>query len=428
MFGEGNGLIGHQYFFLHGAPATYGSTGRRVPGVLAVPVRVRRHVLHDHVGRHGRSHRVQGRPPLHHRRLRLHLPDLRSLGVGSGRLARQHDGLASSTAVTGGTVFRDFAGSTVVHTVGGFIALAGAIVLGPRLGRKFKRDGGGPLPPHDLTIAAIGGVILWFGWYGFNPGSTLSAHGLRGHRPGRREHDARRVCRRAGRDVLGLSTLAEVGPGHVRSTGSSAGWWPSRPPATGCRPAARSSSERSPGSSCRSPSTSSSTSGWMTRSARWRSTGSAGSGARLSVGLFATGAFGIPTPDGVDTSTTVRGLFYGGGTDQLKAQFVGSITCIVVISAVAMALMYAREGDRHAARVEGGRARRPGHPRARHAAVPHGVRPRHDVFLPGEPRTPAIGSRSSGSRPIRTPMCQRSHVGNEDGARTTERSNGCHSW
>ena len=76
---------------------------------------------------------------------------------------------------TGHAVFRDFAGSTVVHTVGGFIALGGAIALGPRLGRTFKRDGGGPLPPHDLTIGAIGGVILWFGWYGFNPGSTLSA-------------------------------------------------------------------------------------------------------------------------------------------------------------------------------------------------------------------------------------------------------------
>ena len=68
-----------------------------------------------------------------------------------------------------------FAGSTVVHTIGGFIALAGAIVLGPRLGRKFKRDGGAPMLPHDLTIAVSGGLILWFGWYGFNPGSTLSA-------------------------------------------------------------------------------------------------------------------------------------------------------------------------------------------------------------------------------------------------------------
>jgi Amt family ammonium transporter len=77
--------------------------------------------------------------------------------------------------VRNGTSFHDFAGSTVVHTLGGMIALAGAIVLGPRLGRKFKRDGGGLPPGHDLTIAAIGGVILWFGWYGFNPGSTLSA-------------------------------------------------------------------------------------------------------------------------------------------------------------------------------------------------------------------------------------------------------------
>ncbi len=69
----------------------------------------------------------------------------------------------------------DFAGSTVVHTIGGFVALAGSIVLGPRLGRKFKRDGGGPMLPHDLTIAVSGGLLLWFGWYGFNPGSTLSA-------------------------------------------------------------------------------------------------------------------------------------------------------------------------------------------------------------------------------------------------------------
>ncbi len=74
-----------------------------------------------------------------------------------------------------GTGFHDFAGSTVVHSIGGFIALAGSIVLGPRIGRKFKRDGGGPMLPHDLTIAASGGLLLWFGWYGFNPGSTLSA-------------------------------------------------------------------------------------------------------------------------------------------------------------------------------------------------------------------------------------------------------------
>src|SRR5256885_12819147 len=83
-----------------------------------------------------------------------------------------------------GMGFHDFAGSTVVHTIGGFIALAGAIVLGPRLGRKFKRDGGGPMLPHDLTIAVTGGLILWFGWYGFHPGRTLSAMGPVGFRRG----------------------------------------------------------------------------------------------------------------------------------------------------------------------------------------------------------------------------------------------------
>jgi Amt family ammonium transporter len=74
-----------------------------------------------------------------------------------------------------GMNFHDFAGSTVVHSIGGWIALAGGIALGPRIGRRFKRDGGGPMLPHDLTIAVCGGLLLWFGWYGFNPGSTLSA-------------------------------------------------------------------------------------------------------------------------------------------------------------------------------------------------------------------------------------------------------------
>jgi Amt family ammonium transporter len=73
-----------------------------------------------------------------------------------------------------GMNFHDFAGSTVVHSIGGWVAIAGALVLGPRLGRKFKRDGGEPMLPHNLVIAVIGALILWFGWYGFNPCSTLS--------------------------------------------------------------------------------------------------------------------------------------------------------------------------------------------------------------------------------------------------------------
>src|SRR5260370_24895993 len=77
-----------------------------------------------------------------------------------------------------GTSFHDFAGSTVVHTIGGFIALAGALVLGPRLGRRFKRDGGAPFLPPELTIAGSGGNIIWCGWVRFNPGSDASGKGL----------------------------------------------------------------------------------------------------------------------------------------------------------------------------------------------------------------------------------------------------------
>lgn len=69
--------------------------------------------------------------------------------------------------------FYDFAGSTVVHTVGGWAALIGAIVLGPRLGRFQARPIA--MPGHNLSISALGCLILWFGWFGFNPGSTMAA-------------------------------------------------------------------------------------------------------------------------------------------------------------------------------------------------------------------------------------------------------------
>ena len=70
------------------------------------------------------------------------------------------------------TPFVDFAGSTVVHSVGGWLALAGAIVLGPRLG-KYKNGKINAIPGHSITLAALGVFILWLGWFGFNPGSTL---------------------------------------------------------------------------------------------------------------------------------------------------------------------------------------------------------------------------------------------------------------
>lgn len=73
--------------------------------------------------------------------------------------------------------FNDFAGSAAVHAMGGFAALAAAIVLGPRLG-KYNEDGSSnTIPGHNLPLAAVGAFILWFGWFGFNPGSSLGAVG-----------------------------------------------------------------------------------------------------------------------------------------------------------------------------------------------------------------------------------------------------------
>ncbi len=73
----------------------------------------------------------------------------------------------------------DFAGSGVVHALGGIVGLAGAIVLGPRFGKFDKNGSPKAIPGHNIPLAALGVFILWFGWYGFNPGSTFSAHHLR---------------------------------------------------------------------------------------------------------------------------------------------------------------------------------------------------------------------------------------------------------
>jgi Amt family ammonium transporter len=172
MFGFGNGIIGHEFFFLNGAPATYGYHGMFETGVAFQAFFLFQFAFADTcstitsgamVGRTGFKGDL-----------------LYSIGVSGfiypiiGHWVWGPGGWLQ-TARNGGVWLHDFAGSSVVHTMGGMIALAGAIVLGPRLGRKFKRDGGGLPPGHDMTVAAIGGVILWFGWYGFNPGSTLSA-------------------------------------------------------------------------------------------------------------------------------------------------------------------------------------------------------------------------------------------------------------
>src|SRR5437660_5423041 len=162
MFEDGNRFIGTHGFFLQNLPDTYGTTG-----VPLLAFWVFQFAFADTastitsgamVGRCGFIGDI-----------------LYSIGVTGfiypivGHWAWGPDGWL---ALRG---FHDFAGSTVVHAIGGTISLAGAIALGPRLGRVFRRDGGGPMPPHNLLLGAVGGLILWFGWYGFNPGSTLSA-------------------------------------------------------------------------------------------------------------------------------------------------------------------------------------------------------------------------------------------------------------
>ncbi len=80
-----------------------------------------------------------------------------------------------------GIGFVDFAGSTVVHSVGGWAALVGAALLGPRIGKYSKEGKPHAIPGHSITLAALGVFILWFGWFGFNPGSEAAADGAIGH-------------------------------------------------------------------------------------------------------------------------------------------------------------------------------------------------------------------------------------------------------
>ena len=343
MFGAGhgfvgrNGLLGTEFFFLKGAPATYGTTG-----VAFLAFWLFQFAFADTcstitsgamIGRTGfvgdliYSFFVSG----------FIYPII-------GHWCWGPDGFLALMGSEGhffaslGMGFHDFAGSTVVHTIGGFVALAGAIVLGPRLGRTFKRDGGGAMLPHDLTIAASGGLLLWFGWYGFNPGSTLSAM------------DAAGVGRVAANTTLaactgGLSAMFityfmnKKWDVSFTVNGFLAGLVAITCPCYWVDPADALIIGAIAG-------------GVVVAGVEILEYlriddpigavpvhGMCGIWGTLSLGLFACGKYGVTGPVAPDNSAPLTGLFYGGGMKVLAAQAIGSAIVTAATFSVAMIVM-----------------------------------------------------------------------------------------
>jgi Amt family ammonium transporter len=355
MFSHGNGFIGYHWFFLRDAPATYETTG-----VAFLAVWIFQFAFADTCSTIT-SGAMIGRTGF--------VGDLvYSVGVSGfiypiiGHWAWGPDGFLASMGSKGnflptlGQSFHDFAGSTVVHTIGGMVALAGAIVLGPRLGRKFKRDGGGPMMPHDLTIAASGGLLLWFGWYGFNPGSTLSAMDFVGI--GRVATNTTLAACAAGLTAMAYAyILSKKWDVSFTVNGFLAGLVAITCPCY-----------------------------WVSPTGAIMLGGIAGVivvlgvelleylriddpiGAvpvhgmcgiwgTLSLGFFAVGQYGATGNIAPDNTMPLTGLFYGGGTTLLMAQIIGSAIITVSTFVVSMILMYAvhmmgilrvtKEGEQH---------------------------------------------------------------------------------
>jgi Amt family ammonium transporter len=329
MFGPGNGWIGYHYFFLHAAPATYGTTGVAFLAFwlfqFAFADTASTIVSGAMVGRTGFKGDL-----------------LYSVGVTGfiypifGHWAWGPNGWLSTMS----TPFHDFAGSTVVHTIGGMLAITGAIALGPRIGRKFKRDGGGMPPGHNMTLAALGAVILWFGWYGFNPGSTLSAMDLEGI--GRiATNTTLAACTGAITAVAWAYPRAKKFDVGLSINGLLAGLVAITCPCYWVSPGGAIIIGGVAGIVCV---LAVDFTEWMRIDdpcGAFAVHGACGIWGTLSLGFLATGQFGAPTPTGADTSVTVKGLFYGGNADQLIAQIKGSATITFSTLAAGLLLMYA---------------------------------------------------------------------------------------
>ena len=351
MFGHGNGVIGwgglaadgktiQNWFFLQNTPETYEATG--IP-ILA-------HWVFQFAFADTTSTITSGAMI---GRTSFRGDILYSIGVTGfvypiiGHWAWGPDGFLALMGSEGhlfaslGNGFRDFAGSTVVHTIGGMVSLAGAIVLGPRLGRVFKRDGGGMPAPHNLTIAAVGTFILWFGWYGFNPGSTLSAVDMQG--VGRvAANTTLAACAGGivamyfalwfgdtkGKFDLGFTINGLLG-GLVAITCPC--YWVS--PLGAIVLGAIAGIVVYYGTLFLEHSRIDDPIGAVVVH------GFCGIWGTISLGLFACGKYGVTGPMGADNTAPVKGLFYGGGWQMFEAQLIGSFIITAATLGVGLILM-----------------------------------------------------------------------------------------
>ena len=339
MFSHGNGFIGYHWFFLQGAPSTYESTG-----VAFLAVWIFQFAFADTCSTIT-SGAMIGRTAF--------AGDLLySVAVSGfiypiiGHWAWGPDGWLAMMGSDGhfwassGMPFHDFAGSTVVHTIGGFVALAGSIVLGPRLGRTFKRDGGAPMLPHDLTIAVSGGLLLWFGWYGFNPGSTLSAMDFEGI--GRIAANTTLAACAAGLTAMFAAySYTKKWDAGFTTNGFLAGLVAITCPCYWVSPT---------GSIILGAVAGVIVVAGVELLEYLRIDdpigavpvhGICGIWGTISLGLFAVGKYGATGPLAADNSAPLKGLFYGGGTQVLIAQIIGSASITLATFAVSMVVMLA---------------------------------------------------------------------------------------
>ncbi|NET34567.1 MAG: ammonium transporter [Cyanothece sp. SIO1E1] len=163
MFGNGAGFVGGGGYFLSGEPATYGLDG----GTLTISV----FFLFQAAFAGTAATIVSGAVAE-----RVKFVDFLIFSILLTGIAYPITGhwVWSGDGWLGGMGFSDFAGSTVVHSVGGWAALVGAAFLGPRIG-KYQDGQPSAIPGHNLSLSMLGCLILWIGWFGFNPGSELAA-------------------------------------------------------------------------------------------------------------------------------------------------------------------------------------------------------------------------------------------------------------